>query len=124
MASILVVSGKSSGYYLELSQEKVTVVGREEGCDVQVLDDMVSRRHMTVRWDAKARCFKAADAGSQNGTFINGRQIQTEVPLEDNDAIVLGESKLFYTRKNFPDRDAAMLHIKQRGERGKSTLIQ
>ena len=71
MASILVGSGKSSGYYLELPQDKEIVIGREEQCDVQILDDMVSRRHMVIRWDAEAECFKARDDGS-HGSLSGG----------------------------------------------------
>ena len=126
MASILVISGKSSGYYLALDDNPSTVVviGRDEGCDVQVLDELVSRRHLEIKFDSESKAYLATDVESANGVVINGRQITQPVPLADNDAIVIGESKLFFTTKNYPDREAAVLDIKQRGERGKNTMIQ
>ena len=36
MASILVVSGKSKGYYFPQKEQTLTV-GRDEACDVQIL---------------------------------------------------------------------------------------
>ncbi len=123
MASILVVSGKSRGYYLPLEEGTVTV-GRDEACDLQVLDERVSREHLQVRYDQEKSRHRAQDLNSSNGVFINGRQIERDVELEDGDTILIGESKLFYSVKDFLDADAALSHFKHRGQRGKSTLIQ
>ncbi len=123
MASILVVSGKSKGYYYDLPQKAVTI-GRDESCDVQVLDEKVSRRHMEIRFERSTGAYRAADLRSANGVHVNGRRIESDTELEDGDAIVIGDSKLHFSTKNYPSYDAALSAIKQRGERGKSTLIQ
>ncbi|MHC4415844.1 MAG: FHA domain-containing protein [Planctomycetota bacterium] len=123
MASLMVVSGKSRGYYFPLEQGTV-IVGRDEACDVQVLDEMVSRRHMKVRFDADSRSYRSEDLQSANGVIINGQRISEETVLTDGDTIMIGESKLFFTVKDFLDGESALMHFKHRGERGKSTLIE
>ncbi len=123
MASILVVAGKDRGAYYPL-HEATIVAGRDESCDIQILDDLVSRRHLQVRYDGKTRTYRVTDLKSANGVFINGRQISRETDVQDGDTIRIGDTKLFYTDKEFPDMDAAMTAFKKRGEHGKSTLIQ
>ena len=125
MASILIVSGKSKGDYHPLT-EGLFLVGREETCDIQVLDEMVSRKHMELRCDPGHSDFKVADLDSANGVFVNGTRISGEVALADEDAIKIGETKLYFTHKDFLGSEEAFAHmaIKKRGERGKSTLIQ
>ena len=125
MASILVVSGKSKGEYYPL-KDGTYLVGREETCDIQILDEMVSRRHMEVRANPGTKTFTVNDLDSANGVFVNGQRITEETPLADEDAIKVGETKLYFTDKDFLGREEAFEHmaIKKRGERGKSTLIQ
>ncbi len=123
MASMIVVSGKSRGFYLALREGTLTI-GRDEASDMQVLDEMVSRQHMQIRYDKPAGTYKVADLNSANGVFINGQRITGEMEIADGDTILIGESKLFYSTKDFLDGDSALMHFKQRGERGKSTLIQ
>lgn len=49
------------------------IVGRGEGCDVQVHHPTVSRRHVDLI--AERDCVKVRDLGSRNGTFIDGTRI-------------------------------------------------
>ncbi len=123
MASILVVAGKDRGAYYPLGKNTL-VAGRDETCDIQILDDLVSRRHLEIRHDARSLTYRIKDLNSSNGVFINARQISRETELQDGDTIRIGETKLFYTDKEFPDMEAAMTAFKKRGEHGKSTLIQ
>ena len=123
MASLLVIAGKDRGAYYSLG-EKVVVAGRDEACDIQILDELVSRRHLEIHYDPETKTHRVADLNSANGVFIHGRQITSETELHDGDQIRIGDSKLFYSDKEFPDMDAAMAAFKKRGEHGKSTLIQ
>ncbi len=123
MASLLVVAGKSRGYYFPL-EPRTIVIGRDEGCDIQVLDEAVSRRHVQIRFIKDSGSFHAADLDSANGLTVNGRRIAEETVLNDGDTIMIGKSKLFFTIKDFLDRDAALSHFKHRGEKGKATLMQ
>jgi hypothetical protein len=50
MASLIVISGNQTGEFLPLGQ-RTSVIGRAESLPLQILDDMVSRKHIqdTVR---------------------------------------------------------------------------
>ncbi len=123
MASILVVSGPNEGEYHPLVQNPV-VVGREETCVVQILDETVSRRHIELRFDTRNERFSVLDLGSGNGTFVNDRPIRSEAPLSDGDIVRLGSSELMFSAVDFTDREVAFDHYRRHGERGKSTVIR
>lgn len=53
-----------------------TTIGRAAECDV-VLDDLrISRQHATITGDGQH--YHVYDAGSLNGTFVNGRRLLTD----------------------------------------------
>ncbi len=120
MASLIVVSGPNEGDYYPL-RTRTIVIGRDEGCPVQIVEGMASRRHLQIRNESGK--YIANDMKSTNGTFINGRELKTEVDLVDEDEITIGSSKLVFSAKDFPDRESAFNHWKQRGQRGKPTLM-
>ena len=122
MASLLVVSGPNEGDYYPIGN-RTLVIGRDEGCPVQLTDDRTSRKHLQIRCAGEGR-FILLDMKSANGTWLNGRQIEAEIELEDNDEIAAGDSKLVFTRQDFPDRESALTHYKQRGQRGRPTIEQ
>jgi S-DNA-T family DNA segregation ATPase FtsK/SpoIIIE len=123
MASIIVVSGPNEGEYYPLGA-RTMVIGRDEACPIQIVDELVSRKHMQIRFDEAAGCYHALDMQSANGVFLNGRQITIDTPLNDGDIIEIGNSKLMYTQADFEDRESAMAYFKKTGERGKSTLVK
>ncbi len=123
MASIFIVSGKERGKYYVL-EPGVASCGRDEGVDLQVVDEMVSRRHLEFHYEAEDKGCMVKDLGSANGVFVNGGRISGEKNLTDGDTIKIGESVLLYSEKNIRDLDTAMAFIKKRGEHGKSTLIR
>jgi pSer/pThr/pTyr-binding forkhead associated (FHA) protein len=123
MASLFVVSGRSRGNYYVLNDGTV-VVGRDERADIQILDEMVSRRHMEVTYESEKVVCHVEDLQSANGVFINSRRVSDETQLQDGDTIRIGETTLLYTVKNISDLDTAVAFIKKRGEHGKSTLIR
>ncbi|KAG2426670.1 hypothetical protein HXX76_012981 [Chlamydomonas incerta] len=73
-------------------------VGRTPECQpFQLLDAEVSGRHASLRWDGAARAWKLHDAGSLNGTKVNGAVISRdykvpgdEVVLRDGDELEFG----------------------------------
>jgi len=123
MPSIIVVAGPNEGDYYPLGKRPM-VVGRDEGCPVQITDELVSRKHLQVRLDEKSGKYLAFDMKSANGVFVNGRKIDAETELADGDMMELGKSKIMFTMAEFKDRESAMSHYRKRGERGKSTLIR
>ena len=123
MASIFIVAGKERGKYYVL-ENGVASCGRDEGADLQVVDEMVSRRHLEFHYVSEDKDCKVKDLESANGVFVNGGRISGEKSLADGDTIKIGESMLLYSEKNIRDLDTAMAFIKKRGEHGKSTLIR
>ena len=123
MPSIIIVSGPNEGDYYPLGRRPM-VVGRDQGCPIQVVDELVSRRQVQIRMDEKTKTYHALDMKSVNGVLVNGRQIQNETALVDGDIIEVGKSKLLFTLADFVDRESAMNHWRGRGESSKSTLIR
>jgi hypothetical protein len=68
-------------------------IGRGLHNDIVLEDDRVSRRHAQLRYHA--RQFWLSDAGSMNGTYVNGAVI-TELALSDGDTISLGGLELTF----------------------------
>ncbi len=123
MPSIIIVAGSNEGDYYPLGK-RTMVAGRDEAVPIQIVDELVSRKHLQIRFEQSDSRYRALDMKSANGVFVNGRKIASETVLEDGDIIQIGNSKLMYTNKDFPDRESAMAHYHKQGERGKSTLIR
>ncbi len=123
MPSIIIVSGPNEGDYYPLGKRPM-VIGRDEACSAQVVDELVSRKHVQIRLDDGTGIYHALDMKSANGVFVNGRKVETETQLADGDMIEIGKSRIMFTNEVFNDRESAMSHYRKRGERGKSTLIR
>jgi pSer/pThr/pTyr-binding forkhead associated (FHA) protein len=120
MASLIVISGKQTGEFLPLGQ-RISVIGRAESLPLQILDDMVSRRHFRIRFDKDTGKYYAEDMGSKHGTFINMHKIIRETVLAENDEIQIGQTKLLFTEEDFDTRESALMHWKKVGEKLRST---
>jgi hypothetical protein len=71
--------------------EGASVVGREPGCNVALLNDTIaSRRHATIYITAGQ--YSLTDMGSSNGTFVNGARV-TEQKLTPGDEVQIGGTK-------------------------------
>jgi predicted component of type VI protein secretion system len=64
-------------------------IGRE-GCDVNLMDPEVSRRHATIR--DQGGSLGIEDLGSTNGTYVNGQRITVVTVLSDGDTVRLGNT--------------------------------
>src|SRR5262245_61349823 len=85
-AGLTVTSGLNVGEMYRIGENDV-VLGRAQGCAVQVIDDGVSRRHATVRIvDGEVW---VEDAASRNGTFVNGERVERR-RLLDGDKLQIG----------------------------------
>jgi len=68
-------------------------VGRGSEAELQLIDGRVSREHCRFEFDGQSG-LRVHDLGSQNGTYVNGRRIQTVAALVEGDEIAVGESLL------------------------------
>lgn len=123
MASIVVTSGKQEGEFLPLGR-RISVIGRAENLPFQILDDMVSRKHLRIRFREGEDRYYAEDMDSRHGVYINERKITSETALVEGDQIMIGKTVLLFTDKDFNNRESALEHYKKAGERYRQTFIE
>jgi len=123
MASIIVTSGEHKGEYLPLGR-RTNVIGRAEALPMQILDDMVSRKHLRIRYDEKTNEHSAEHMNSKHGVLINNRKITVQAMLKEGDQIRIGQTTLLFTKEDFNDRESALSHFKKVGERQRPTMIE
>jgi pSer/pThr/pTyr-binding forkhead associated (FHA) protein len=91
---------------------------------MQILDDMVSRKHLRIRYDEKTGEHVAEDMNSKHGVFINDRKVVALTALKEGDQIRIGQTTLMFTENDFDDRESALAHYKKAGERQRPTMIE
>lgn len=89
-ALLVSVRGPNVGAKFLLDKEVVTV-GRHPDSDIFLDDITVSRRHAEFR--RTGQTFLVADAGSLNGTYINGTRSDEQV-LANADTVQVGKFRL------------------------------
>jgi hypothetical protein len=89
----LVVDG--SNQHLALRQGS-NLVGRGQDCDLQLMDQGVSRRHVDVQFDGQYAV--AYDLGSTNGTSVNGHYVGSH-QLQHGDVLRVGHSRLVFQQE-------------------------
>jgi len=72
---------------------KRILIGRDEQCDIHLVNSPVSRRHALVVNSSTG--VELVDLGSKNGTFVDGRQIK-KYTLQDSDVIAIGDCRIEY----------------------------
>jgi pSer/pThr/pTyr-binding forkhead associated (FHA) protein len=123
MASIIVISGEQKGEFLPLGR-RINVIGRAESLPMQVLDDMVSRKHLRIRYNEQTHDYSAEDMNSKHGVIINDRRMTNATTLQEGDQIRIGQTHLMFTEKDFDDRESALAHYKKAGEQQRPTMIE
>ena len=123
MASIIVTSGQQKGQYLPLGR-RTSVIGRGEALPMQILDDMVSRKHLRIWFNESTNKYDAEDMDSKHGVFINRQKISERTPLSEDDEILIGQTTLLFTEEDFDDKESALMHYKKFGERMRPTRIE
>jgi DNA-binding NtrC family response regulator len=74
----------------------IVALGREvEQGGLRLEDPRMSRVHARITYDVRAPGYRIGDAQSHNGTFVNGRRIETVV-LSSGDVIRVGDTLLVY----------------------------
>ena len=72
-----------------------TLIGRGGDVQIDVNDELVSKRHGLIRVDGAVCTIR--DLGSRNGTRVNGRKMreETALRLRHLDEILIGTTRLF-----------------------------
>ena len=120
MASVIVATGDQKGEFLPLGR-RTSVIGRAENLPLQVRDDLVSRKHLRIKFDEETGGYFAEDMGSHNGVYINNKRIAAKTLLTEGDMIMIGTTLLMFTQKDFDDKDSALMHYKKAGEQMRLT---
>lgn len=90
------ISGKYQGGEFPLKPEQPLVIGRSSDLDMVLVEDMVSRKHAKISWQAGRLTIE--DLGSTNGTFVNGEKVR-QAKLKEGDRILIGTSILKLVRQ-------------------------
>lgn len=123
MATLIIIEGPASGQQFAMGGHPSILIGREEHCTFQILDDQMSRRHMQIKRADGASAHEAIDIGSTNGIIVNGHKVDGSVPLCDGDQIEVGGTRLVYTLADSPDAKTVSALIRKRGENVKGTIV-
>ena len=123
MASIIITSGEQKGEFLPLGR-RISVIGRGEALPMQILDDLVSRKHLRIWFNEDTSTYDAEDMDSKHGVFINGHKITERTRLNEDDEILIGQTTLLFTEEDFDDRESALMHYKKFGERMRPTRME
>lgn len=97
-----VIEGPDFGRVFLLEKPE-TVLGRSDEADIQVDDEKVSRRHLSIRLVKnsyqKTEQIVVADLNSKNGIFVNGSRVY-EQELSNGDKLKIGDTILKFEIKD------------------------
>jgi predicted component of type VI protein secretion system len=85
-------AGPQPGQTFVLDQDSLTL-GRDPGNEIAIGDPQVSRQHARITRQGGLTVIE--DAGSTNGTFVNGLRLAGPHTLTDGDVISLGDAVTF-----------------------------
>jgi pSer/pThr/pTyr-binding forkhead associated (FHA) protein len=85
----VVRAGPNVGKVFQLEVGEITI-GREVGNTIVISDAEISRRHAKLTWQGAG--YFIDDAGSTNGTFVNGQRISAPHILKPGDLVSLSEN--------------------------------
>src|SRR5208337_767986 len=118
---LIIVRGGIPGTMLRLGQ-KSSSLGRSAENTFQFHDSTVSRRHAVLSIDPPGAAW-LMDLGSTNGTFVNGRRIAAQTPVQvgDGSRIQLGSSTLLKYLKLDPCEEGFQRELYERSVRDNLT---
>jgi diguanylate cyclase (GGDEF)-like protein len=118
---LIIVRGGIPGTMLRLGQ-KSSSLGRSVENTFQFHDNTVSRRHAVLSIDAAGVAW-LMDLGSTNGTFVDGRRIAAQTPVQagDGSRIQLGSSTLLKYLKLDPCEEGFQRELYERSVRDNLT---
>ncbi len=104
---IRLLSGPKAGQIIPLAKQSV-LVGRSARCDIRLDSQGISKEHLKI--DVLGEDLLITDAGSRNGTFLNGVQVRT-AKVKSGDHILL--HNLTIEVQNVPNQWAQQYQMMQ-----------
>jgi phosphoserine phosphatase RsbU/P len=95
----------------KLLETDCVTLGRASDCTVPIRDRFLSRRHAEL--SLVGGTWLVNDAGSANGTFLNGSRIVGATPLRPGDRITLGDTEIVFSPAEL-STDPGRLKVDQR----------
>jgi pSer/pThr/pTyr-binding forkhead associated (FHA) protein len=89
-----VMNGPLEGKRFEIHEAHELVIGREDGVDIILDDDLTSRRHANLRRDWEGTHIE--DLQSRNGVKVNKRPISGPQTLKDRDEVEVGGTRFIF----------------------------
>ncbi len=106
-ATLLVIQGPDQGSRIDLRGDSLRV-GRGVQNDYRILDTEMSRQHAVISRENDH--WRITDLNSSNGTFVNGKLIESSL-LEQSDQIQLGRTILLFSSTAEDGSHAAIARI-------------
>jgi len=94
-AQLEIQDGSRAGEVVELGKLGSFTIGRRSANDLSIVEQAVSRKHCRIDFDGEF--YWLVDAGSHNGTFVNGDRI-SKCMLYDGDLIQVGHVRMVFVR--------------------------
>jgi len=116
MATLVVTEGPCKGQKFALTGCRLAMLGRDAGCSFQIVDPELSRFHVQIRHAEDEDRHFAKDFQSKNGVFVNGKKIEAETVLLDNDVITIGASTIVYSLDDALDAQRVVEAWKKHGQ--------
>ena len=105
---------KVTGEWLYLLFGNQFLIGREEGCEIRIIDERVSRKHCLIRLGEENPSL--TDLGSTNGTYRNGELVEDEIFIENQDKIDVGQAFVYRVRVCHRNGRLSSLRLHNGGE--------
>ena len=103
-------SGARAGAHFILRAGEPTRIGRGLDCDVVLSDPLSSRVHATVVYQDDG--WFVRDAGSRNGTFVNGQKID-EAQLGEGNVLKVGSTEFVFRQSPTRPTDTSRIDMTQ-----------
>ncbi len=75
-----------------LNEGEQITIGRGKDCDITIDNTAISRQHISIAMHNGI--YFISDLGSTNGSFVNGKKINTDEPISETDSIEFGKFAL------------------------------